>query len=300
MGKATRLKQQSAREKIAAQRAAEKRAERRRMMLLTGGSTFGVIAVVLVFILIYTLNQPSGSAGPASGTALPASVVSDIKNVPASTFGAVGGGLAFPGQIHAVAGQQPLTSGGKPEMLYIGAEYCPYCAAMRWSMAVALSRFGEFTTPLKGITSSATDVYAKTSTLTFYRTGYSSRYLVFTPVEAENGAQKPLQTPTAAQTALWDKVDSSPGSFPFIDIGNKYWLGVIYNPGILGSSATAGVGGSKSWAQIAAALKDPSSPIARGVVGTANYLTAAICKTTNNQPASVCTSPAITALQGKL
>ena len=38
----------------------------------------------------------------------------------------------------------PLTSGGKPEMLYIGAEYCPYCAAERWAMIVALSRFGTF------------------------------------------------------------------------------------------------------------------------------------------------------------
>ena len=35
-----------------------------------------------------------------------------------------------------------LTSNGKPEMLYIGAEFCPYCAASRWSMALALSRFG--------------------------------------------------------------------------------------------------------------------------------------------------------------
>ena len=33
-----------------------------------------------------------------------------------------------------------LTSDGKPQMLYIGAEFCPYCAAMRWSMAVALSK----------------------------------------------------------------------------------------------------------------------------------------------------------------
>ena len=35
-----------------------------------------------------------------------------------------------------------LTSNGKPEILYIGAEFCPYCAAERWAIAVALSRFG--------------------------------------------------------------------------------------------------------------------------------------------------------------
>ena len=31
-----------------------------------------------------------------------------------------------------------------PEILYMGAEYCPYCAAQRWSTIIALSRFGKF------------------------------------------------------------------------------------------------------------------------------------------------------------
>jgi hypothetical protein len=35
---------------------------------------------------------------------------------------------------------------------------------------------------------------------------------------------------------------------------------------------------------------DPSSAIARSVDGAANYLTAAICAVTGNQPASACTA----------
>ena len=38
----------------------------------------------------------------------------------------------------------PLSSGGKPEVLYVGTEFCPYCAAESWSLIVALSRFGQF------------------------------------------------------------------------------------------------------------------------------------------------------------
>jgi len=34
----------------------------------------------------------------------------------------------------------------------------------------------------------------------------------------------------------------------------------------------------------------PNSDVAKAVVGTANYITAAICKMTGNQPASACTS----------
>ncbi len=52
--------------------------------------------------------------------------------------------------------------------------------------------------------------------------------------------------------------------------------------------------------QIAAALSDPSNPIGKSVGGTANYMTAAICSLTKNQPANVCSAPSITALNGKV
>jgi len=57
---------------------------------------------------------------------------------------------------------------------------------------------------------------------------------------------------------------------------------------------------AKPWAQIASAVQDPSSPIAKDVNGTANYLTAAICRVTGNRPSSVCSAPFIKNLQGKL
>jgi hypothetical protein len=47
----------------------------------------------------------------------------------------------------------------------------------------------------------------------------------------------------------------------------------------------------KTWAQVAAAMNDPSSSLGKALVGNANYITAAICKLTNNQPASACTVP---------
>ncbi|MCL5976240.1 MAG: DUF929 family protein [Candidatus Parvarchaeota archaeon] len=37
-----------------------------------------------------------------------------------------------------------LTYGGKPTFVYIGAQGCPFCAGMRWSIIIALSRFGNF------------------------------------------------------------------------------------------------------------------------------------------------------------
>jgi hypothetical protein len=47
--------------------------------------------------------------------------------------------------------------------------------------------------------------------------------------------------------------------------------------------------------QIAAALADPTSPVAKAIDGTANVLTAAICSVTSNAPSNVCTATGVTA-----
>src|SRR6516225_8397672 len=297
MGKASRIKQQSAREKIAAQRAAAQKLERRNRLLITGGSTLLVLVIVGAFIAV-KLSQGSSTPSASSGgrTALPASVVSQVTNVPASTLDQVGKGAvpSFTSTPLSPGSGAALTSSGKPEMLYIGAEFCPYCAAMRWSMAIALSRFGSFTTPLQGIHSSPTDTDPNTATLTFYKSGYNSKYLAFTPVENLTVSHALLQNPTQAQNAVWAKYEPNPNNrgYPFIAFSNKVVLkGPIYNPAVLAG---------KSWSQIAAALHDPTSPIAQSVLGAANYVTGAICKMTNNQPSNVCSSSAVTAVQSGL
>jgi hypothetical protein len=157
-------------------------------------------------------------------------------------------------------------------------------------MAVALSRFGSFT-PLRGVHSSPTDVYPNTATLTFYRSTYTSKYLVFTPVENQDVNRNQLQAPTAAQQALWAKYEPPGNSYPFIDIGNRFVATTTYSPQVLQGL---------SWNQIAADLHNPSSPVSQGAVGSANLLTAAICKVTGNAPASVCSASPIPALESRI
>jgi thiol-disulfide isomerase/thioredoxin len=291
MSKATRNRVRTARERIAAQQEAAKKAEQRRRLLIVGGSVGLVLVIVVAFLVVNALRMPAKHQGSAS---LPAAVARNITNVPASTLTSVGtGSLSGPGlPIKPISGK-PLTASGKPEMLYIGAEYCPYCAAMRWSMAVALSRFGTFG-PLWGIHSSATDVYPNTPTLTFYKQQYSSPYLTFTPVENLNGQHKLLQPVTKAQQALWTTYGTYQGSvgYPFIDFGNKAAVyGPLYLPTMLKGL---------TWAQVASKLKNPNGPVAQAIDGAANYVTASICKMTGNKPASVCTAAPIPAIEAKL
>ena len=301
MGKAERNRRQSAQEKIAAQRAAARRAERRRQGLIAGGSVIAVIAIVVAFVLVKTLGKSSGTAaGPASGSTLAASVVHNVTAVPASALDAVGTGSTYKGAVQPISGGTLLTSGGKPEVVYVGAEYCPYCAAERWAMTIALSRFGTFS-GLHGIHSAPSpEAYPSTSTLTFYKSTYTSKYLVFSATEQQTVNHTALQSLTSLDNQLMAKYDVPPyvpssqydGSFPFVDFGNKYVIdGASYSPQVLAGA---------TWSQVAAALNNPSSPIAKGVDGAANLVTAAICKTTSHQPANVCTSAGVTAANGAL
>ena len=315
MGKASRTKVESSRrEKLAAQRAAARRSEQRRRILIASGAVVVVLAVVLALVIVKLNNKPAVAAASTSsngptGSAL-TSLVNTTTSVPASTLNTVGAGT-FNGKIQTITGNPaPLTSGGKPELLYIGAEYCPYCAANRWAMIVALSRFGTFSglaTVHSAVTNGAGDQepYPNTPTFTFAHATYSSPYVNFTPVELQtnipdtsSGTYTNLQNPTSAQQALITKYDAPPyidssgaGSIPFLDFGNKYVsIGVSY-----ANTALSGL----TWSTLAAALHDPNSTAAKAVDGTANYYTAAICKMTGNQPASACTT-AVQSLESQL
>jgi len=288
MSKADRNRQQSARARIAAAQAQQRQAERRRRILAVGGLAVAlVVVIVIVIVAVASKNNKPSQSGATSGP-LPADVQSKLT-VPTSTLASVGTGSAVPAAIKSVTGPA-LTSNGKPEMLYIGAEWCPYCAAMRWAMAVALSRFGTFS-PLKGIHSSSTDVYPNTATLTFYNSTYTSKYLVFTPIENENLNHNTLVSPTPAEQALWTKYEPPGNGYPFIDIGNRFVTAATYNPQVLQHL---------TWSQIAADLHIASTPPAQGAVGSANLLTAAICKITGNMPANVCTTAPVTSLEGQI
>ncbi len=265
-----------------------------------------VLAVIVTMIVIKAVGGSSPSAASAShptaggsaaaasdpGTSQLSPYVLAALSVSPATLDAVGsGGAVVPPT--SVGGRGSVLRGadGKPEITYIGAEYCPYCAAERWALAVALTRFGTFS-HLSGTHSSSTDVYPNTQTLSFYGSSYSSPYVDLQAVEeATNqqagGAYQALSAPTAAESALLSAYDPQ-GNIPFLDIGNKYVInGASYSPQLL-------QGLSRS--QIAAQLNDPSSPVAQAIDGTANHITAAICTVTGNQPSSVCNTPAITAL----
>lgn len=253
-----------------------------------GGTVGAVAAIVVIFILLGRNSANPGGAYPTM--AMDPTVLKEMTTVDPSVLASVGTGQ---GQTKPtkLSGTAPLTGpNGKPEVLYYGAEYCPYCAAERWGLIVALSRFGTLN-HLHQTTSSSTDIYPSTNTFSFYGSSYTSQYLDFVPLEVESYQGVSLETPTAAQQQLINQYNAG-GSFPFIDIGNQYTIvGASYSPQVLSNM---------SWQQIAAALSNAQSAVAQNILGTANYLTAAMCQATNQQPSSVCQAAPIPQVQQAL
>ena len=279
---------------VAEMRAVEARKEQRRRLALAGAAVVAVLIVVGALVGI-GLSKSGGSDTSAGSSTASASVVKGVTSVPASTLDAVGAGaksIVAPAKITA----PPLTKDGKPQVLYVGAEYCPFCAAERWPVVVALSRFGTWS-GLGTTTSSSQDQYPNTPTLTFHGASYKSDYLSFTGVEQQDRAGKPLDKPSAADAKIEATYNKPPyvptqGSIPFVDIGGKFASqGASFGPDLLAG---------KTHEQIASALSDPSSPIAKAVDASANALTASVCTLTGNKPANVCTSSGVTAAASRI
>jgi hypothetical protein len=287
--------------KAAAALRRQQQQQRRKRFVWAGTAVGVVVIVVLALVLVKVVGGGSKPNAQPAATA-PPQVVQAVTAVPAGVLDQVALGKVdtLP---KAISGQPALTDGGKPLVVYVGAEYCPFCAAQRWGMVVALSRFGTFT-GLKTTQSASQDVFPNTATLSFHGSTYTSDFLTFQGVETQSNVRQgntyaPLDTLTAQQTQLLNTYNAPPfvpadsaGAIPFIDFGNKFLIsGASISPQLLAG---------KSAQDIAAALSDPANPIAQAVDGSANAFTAAICQLTGGQPGAVCSSTAVTAYQGKL
>ncbi len=107
-------------------------------------------------------------------------------------------------------------------------------------------------------------------------------------------AETPLQPTTKEQQAIWVKYDTQNGAqgYPFLYFGGKAIItGPMYSPAVLKGL---------TWSQIAGQLSNPNSAVAQDVNGAANYITAAICKMTNDAPANVCKAAPIPAIRAKI
>ncbi len=240
------------------------------------GIILGSLALI-VGVLLYVYFASNTSDVVASDPA----VFNAITHVDSTFLEQVGTGNAQ-STLQAIKGGPPTLTGstGKPEFFYVGGEYCPYCAAQRWAIVVALSRFGTFS-PLQQTHSSEQNL----ATLTFHGSTYTSQYIDFVAKEVKDNNGNQLDTLTSDQQHNFNTYNAPPymqtaGAIPFINVANKYVSsGSYYLPDTLANL---------SWQDIATQMKQTDNNVSRSILGTSNYLTAATCASTQNKPGSVC------------
>ncbi len=250
----------------------------------------GVLVVIAVLVVVlYNFYGTNQNLQAQIGMSVPQSQIQQLQSIANNNTLANRVGLGidqnYPKQINGTE-----ISNSPATLLYIGAEYCPFCAATRWGLILALMRFGNIS-GLKYMASSSTDVYPSTPTFTFVNATYSSQYINFQHVEIQNRTEATLQIPTPTQNATYGAYDGG-GGIPFIDFNNKsIQSGASFSPGILQNM---------NWNQIIAQLNNPNSTIGQGIIGDANIFTAQICKVNGMQPTSVCSQPYVATINNQI
>jgi len=182
---------------------------------------------------------------------------------------------------------QPHVSGGHPLTIFLGGQFCPFCASMRWPFVKALSRFGTFS-GLGQITSQqGTDGFNSIGSYDMTKAAFRSDYVALRMVEVADVNGNPLQNPDAETAALVNQFDPQ-GSIPFVLVGGSYVAQLPYSPALLQG---------KTFQQILDEVNS-SNPgeVGRAIDAEADGITAIICKTDGAQPTQVCEQPTIQTL----
>lgn len=269
--KQVRRSQQQAlqREKEAARRQAQRWARRKKIVLRTGGAIVAGAALALAVVIALrggasSVNEQEVAAGLGAPT-------SDIASPPTGQFSRVGA---------------PLYQGGKPEVLFIGAQYCPHCAGQRWVIVKALDQFGTFS----HLTSSANDD-GTIPTFDLYHAGYTSRYVSFVHRDLEDRNHQTLESLSPDEQTLFSRYDPQ-GGIPLVLVGGYALLGDGYDLSVVQG---------KSFSTVEQDLqRGASDPLVPAINAEANSITAFVCHADGMHPHSVCTRPAVRSIVSQL
>ncbi len=252
---------------LALLRAHVKRRQRNRTLTIV--AALAIVAISLIAGLYVALNSKNSALDVRIGQPADPSDMSRLYQLAHAPYGPSGASLLTSSVLKNATGP-PYVSNGKPVVVYIGADYCPFCAIERWSMIIALSRFGNFS-GLHYMTASEGD-YA---TFTFKGSTYVSNFVVFQPFEQRDRNQVVQETVPSTYLTEFS------GGYPFLNFGNQYLLtaSLLGHPEILGT---------KNWTQIMTSIAS-GDDVGRQISMAANAITALICKVTHDVPsAAVC------------
>jgi hypothetical protein len=197
------------------------------------------------------------------------------------------------GGFHQVS-STPWLDHGKPVVLFVAAQYCPFCAAERWPLVLALSRFGQWSGLGQMRSTHGDSGFPGLPTYDLLHATYTSGDVAFQEREVADFAGHPLQQLTPDQSKAVNAYDPH-GSIPFQLIGGRYaQISSGFSPGLL-------VGLTFDQAHVLV-YQQPDSKLSRAVTGEANIISALICSDLGPRARSTagCRLPAVRTLLSRL
>jgi hypothetical protein len=186
---------------------------------------------------------------------------------------------------------EPLKrSTGKSIVFFMGAGFCPYCAAERWAIVEALKNFGTWQGLVEDKSAGHDEKYLNVPTLNFARAQYASDYLEFVGRETADRNFEPLQELDSKDYEILDTFNPDQ-IIPFLLLDGQFMqVGAGYSPQLIQGM---------DHAKVRTELADPNSPVGKAIKEEIDNITALVCKSIGGK-AAACSTDRIKSLTARL
>ena len=179
---------------------------------------------------------------------------------------------------------------GKSLVFFMGAGFCPFCAAERWAIVEALRNFGKWEGLVETASAGHDEKFLNIPTVSFARAKYESDHVEFVGRETAYRNFEPLQELGEKDYEILDTFNPDQ-IIPFMLIDGQFMqVGAGYSPQIL-----EGI----DHAKVKAELANPASPVGKAIKAEIDNITALICKSIGGK-AATCNSENIKSLVAKV
>jgi thiol-disulfide isomerase/thioredoxin len=186
---------------------------------------------------------------------------------------------------------QPLKrQSGKSLVYFMGAGFCPFCAAQRWAIVEALKNFGSWEGLVEDKSAGHDEKYLNVPTLNFARAKYTSDHLEFIGKETADRNFEPLQELDDKDFEVLDTFNPDQ-IIPFLLVDGQFMqVGAGYSPKLIEGL---------DHVKIRTELEDPKSEVGRAMREEIDNITALICRSIGGK-SPACENPKIRELSAKI
>jgi len=158
--------------------------------------------------------------------------------------------------------------GGKLPVFFMGAEYCPYCAAERWAIVRSLQKFGQWDGLKQTISAARDEPFLNLPTYDFTKSTYTSPNIEFVAREVKDREFKPLEKLLKTEEKLVRKFNPKK-EIPFLLVGGRFMQ--------IGSGFPPKIFIGHTFRQTETELKKIESEIRKTIDEEANIISALLC-----------------------